>query len=69
MNNLEHLAGKKLLILGGNPETGVLVKKANDLGVYTIVADPNPESPAKVYAKKHYNIDGFDIPKIGRAYV
>ena len=22
MNNLEHLAGKKLLILGGNPETG-----------------------------------------------
>ena len=67
MNNLEHLAGKKLLILGGNPETGVLVKKANDLGVYTIVADPNPESPAKVYAKKHYNIDGFDIPNLIKA--
>jgi len=61
---MEHLAGKKLLILGGNPETGVLVKKANDLGVYTIVVDPNPESPAKIHAKKHYNIDGFDTPNL-----
>lgn len=53
--------GKKLLILGGNPETGILVKKANDLGIYTIVVDPNPIAPAKNHAQKQYEIDGFDI--------
>ena len=64
MRSLEKLTGKKLLILGGNPETGVLVKKANDLGVYTIVIDPNPKAPAKLHSKKHYEIDGFDIPNL-----
>ena len=58
------MAGKKLLILGGNPETSVLVKKANQLGIYTIVADPNPESPAKSFSNKKYDIDGFDIPNL-----
>ena len=48
MKNLINLNGKKLLILGGNPETGVLVEKANDLGIITIVIDPNPEAPAKL---------------------
>ena len=64
MADSKNLAGKKLLILGGNPETGVLVKTANYLGVYTIVIDPNFKSPAKKFAKKHYNIDGFDIPNL-----
>lgn len=60
----KHLKGKKLLILGGNPETGILVKKANKLGVYTIVIDPNPIAPAKNHARKQYEIDGFDIPRL-----
>jgi len=60
----KHLKGKKLLILGGNPETGILVKKANKLGVYTIVIDPNPIAPAKIHARKQYEIDGFDIPRL-----
>ena len=38
---------KKLIILGGNPETGVLVDIANSMGIYTIVIDPNPYAPAK----------------------
>ncbi len=67
MKGESHLKGKKLIILGGNPETGVLVNSANDLGIYTIVIDPNPEAPAKRYAQKHYNIDGFDIPKLIKA--
>lgn len=66
MSDLINLAGKKLLILGGNPETGVLVDTANNLGIYTIVIDPNPESPAKQFAKKYYNIDGFDIPNLSK---
>ena len=66
MSDLINLAGKKLLILGGNPETGILVDTANNLGIYTIVIDPNPESPAKQFAKKYYNIDGFDIPNLSK---
>jgi biotin carboxylase len=62
MNN--NLTGKKLLILGGNPETGVLVDIANLLGIYTIVVDPNPDAPAKQNAKEHREFDGFEVDKI-----
>jgi biotin carboxylase len=55
---------KRLLILGGNPETRVLVEIANNLGIYTIVVDPNPLSPAKKVAKESYEYDGFDIDQI-----
>lgn len=64
IDNYDHLIGKKLLILGGNPETAELVKKANEIGVFTIVADPNHNAPAKTFSNKHYEIDGFDIPKL-----
>ena len=64
MDYLKNLLNKKLLILGGNPETGNLVNVANSLGIHTIVADPNPKSPAKEFAKNYYNVDGFDILKL-----
>ena len=41
------LAGKKLLILGGNPETTPLVEVANQMGVYTIVTSGRSSDPAK----------------------
>ena len=55
---------RKLMILGGNPETKRMVEKANSLGIYTIVVDPNPNSPAKKSAASSYDIDGFDVTKI-----
>lgn len=55
---------KKLIILGGNPETGVLVDIANEMGIHTIVIDPNPNAPAKKNAIETYDIDGFDIDGI-----
>lgn len=55
---------EKLIILGGNPETGVLVDVANSMGVYTIVVDPNPNAPAKKNASESYDIDGFDVDGI-----
>jgi biotin carboxylase len=55
---------KKLIILGGNPETGVLVDIAVSMGVHTIVIDPNPSAPAKKNATESYDIDGFDVDKI-----
>ena len=53
--------GKRLLILGGNAETVSLVATANQLGIHTIVADPNPHAPAKREAAEQHDIDGFDI--------
>lgn len=50
------------MILGGNPETAVLIETANAMGVYTIAVDPIPNSPAKKPAFKSYNVDGMDVP-------
>ncbi len=55
---------KKLLILGGNPETAVLVNTALSMGIHTIVVDPNPDAPAKKNATESYDIDGFEVDKI-----
>ena len=55
---------KRLLILGGNPETGALVRHANNLGVYTIVIDPNPNAIAKKFANESYDIEVMDIDKL-----
>ncbi len=58
MNNLE---GKKLLILGANPETVPLVQVANEMGVKTLVTSNEPTDAAKKYAWKAYDVDGLDV--------
>jgi biotin carboxylase len=55
---------KKIIILGGNPETAVLVNTSMAMGIYTIVVDPNPDAPAKKYASESHDIDGFEVDKI-----
>jgi biotin carboxylase len=55
---------KKLIILGGNPETSILVDTANAMGIHTIVIDPNFNSPAKKNASESYTIDVFEVDKI-----
>lgn len=52
---------KKILILGANPETAALVKKAKQMGIFTIVTDYLPNSYAKKFADKAYDIDGLDV--------
>lgn len=54
--------GKKLLILGGNPETTPLVEIANSMGVKTIVASGRHSDPGKKAAWKASDIDGMDVP-------
>lgn len=54
--------GKKLLILGGNPETSALVQLANGMGIKTIVASYRANDDAKKYAWKSSMVDGFDVP-------
>ena len=56
------LTGKKLLILGANPETIPLVELANELGVKTLVTSNRPEDAAKKYAWKACDVDGLDVP-------
>lgn len=52
---------KKLLIMGGNPETSALVKMANDMGIKTIVTSGRHSDDAKKYAWKAFDIDGMDV--------
>ncbi len=56
--------GKKLLILGGNPETSALVRLANDMGVRTIVTSGRHTDDAKKYAWKAFDVDGMDVPGV-----
>ena len=60
---------KSILILGGNPETGVLVKYAKNMGLITHVLDPNPSAPAKKFADYSYNIDATNVEKIIGVYI
>lgn len=54
--------GKKLLILGGNPETVPLVEIANNWGIKTIVTSARHTDPAKKAAWKACDVDGMDVP-------
>lgn len=55
---------KKLLILGANPETVSLIKKAKEMGFYTIVTDNNPNAFAKLFADQPENVDATDIDSL-----
>jgi biotin carboxylase len=56
--------GKRLMILGGNPETAALVRHASAMGVVVLVVDPNPDAPAKRDAAERYDVDGRDVPAL-----
>ena len=54
---VKEFEGKKLLIMGGNPETTPLVKVANEMGLKTIVTSARHTDDAKKYAWKSYDVD------------
>lgn len=58
---MKEFEGKKLLILGGNPETIPLVEIANGMGIKTIVSSARATDPAKKVAWKSYDVDGMDV--------
>lgn len=58
------IKGKKLLILGANPETANLVRVAQEMGVTTIVTDYDSNAPAKKVADISYDINGMDVDAI-----
>lgn len=61
---ISNMQGKRLLILGANPETTRLVRAANAMGVETFVADNNPRAHAKQIAHRAVDIDGSDVPAL-----
>lgn len=60
----QEFLGKRLLILGDNPETAALVEVANDMGVYTIVVGMTAHAKAKAIASTSYDVDGLDVQKV-----
>lgn len=56
--------GKKLLILGAITLICDIVKRAQEMGVYTIVADYYTDSPAKKIADESVLIDATDVDAI-----
>ncbi|MCH1940973.1 ATP-grasp domain-containing protein [Holdemania massiliensis] len=62
MESKREFEGKKLLILGGNPETIPLVEVANNMGILTIVSSGRHTDAAKKVAWKAYDVDGMDVP-------
>lgn len=61
MSKEKEFEGKKLLILGGNPETVPLIEIANSMGIKTIVSSGRHTDPAKNVAWKAYDVDGMDV--------
>lgn len=61
---MKEFKDKKLLILGGNPETVPLVEIANSWGIKTIVASARHNDAAKKVAWKSSDVDGMDVPGI-----
>ena len=62
----QDVKGKKLLILAGAPQHCKLVRAAKDMGVYTVVTDYLPDSPAKKYSDQAYQIDIKNVDRIVR---
>ncbi len=57
----EELKGKKLLYLGGIPRAKYVVSRARKLGIYVIVADYDPNSPAKKVADEGVLVNALDV--------
>lgn len=61
---MKEFDGKKLLVLGGNPETVPLVEIANSMGIKTIVVSARHSDVAKQVCWKPYDIDGMDVEAV-----
>lgn len=63
-NESQCVAGKKILILGGTTSSMLVVETAKSMGIYTVVTDMNPTSPAKRIADKSYDVSTSEIDDV-----
>lgn len=61
---MKEFEGKKLLVLGGIKSAGDIVKHAQEMGAYVVVADYNEDSPAKKVADEGVLIDAMNVDAI-----
>ncbi len=61
---MKEFSGKKLLVLGGIKTECDIVKTAQKMGAFVIVADMNPNNPAKEFADKTVPISATDVNAI-----
>ena len=54
------MAQKKILLLGGSMQQIPSIKKAKELGLYTITCDYLPENPGHKFADEYYNVSTTD---------
>lgn len=59
--NMKELEGKRLLVLGGFELACDIVNRAHELGAYVIVADYNPNLPARSIADKYELVSCLDV--------
>ncbi len=52
---------KKLLFLGGFPQMIEVVMTAKQMGIYTLLADRDPKSPAKRFADRAFDVSTDDV--------
>lgn len=61
---MKEFEGKKLLVLGGIKTECDIVRKAQEMGAYVVVADFDPNCPAKDIADKTVAISATDVDAI-----
>ena len=61
---MKEFTGKKLLVLGGIKTECDIVKVAQSMGAYVIVADYDPNCPAKNLADEFAKISATDVDAI-----
>lgn len=64
MKDYKHLKDKRLLILGGTTLMTHVVNTAKEMGVFTIVTDLDPNSPAKQHSDLSFDISTGDINEL-----
>lgn len=57
-------SGKKLLILAGAGPHSKVVESAKEMGIYTVVADYLPDSPAKIISDESLMTNIFDVESL-----
>ena len=63
-NKMENFEGKRLLILGGAPQSIKIVTAAKAMKIHTIVLDINEDAPAKKFADETVELSLFDYEGI-----
>ena len=62
--DMKEFEGKKLLVLGGLILESDIVRHAQEMGAYVIVADYNPDAPAAKVADRFELISATDVASL-----